>query len=64
MDYAFTQGIIDINPVARMNAVFMNPVTQNRPALPPSDLHRVMKAISMVSSMFNRMAVIDNDKAC
>ena len=59
MDYAFTQGIIDINPVARMNAIFMNPVTQHRPALLPTELPRVMKAISMANIEIQTRCLIE-----
>lgn len=59
MDYAVTQDIIDINPVVRMSTVFKSPVTKNQPSLPPSELPRVMKAISMASIELQTRCLIE-----
>lgn len=42
-----------------MNAIFINPVTQHRPALPPTELPRVMKSISMVNIEIQTRCLIE-----
>jgi integrase len=59
MDYAVTQDIIDINPVVRMSTVFKTPITKNQPSLPPSELPRVMKALSLANIELQTRCLIE-----
>lgn len=59
MDYAVTQDIIEINPTVRIGMVFKTPQVQNHPSLPPTELPRVMQAISMASITLQTRCLIE-----
>lgn len=49
MDFAVNTGLIQINPLSKMNAAFKSPKKQHLPTLKPSELPRLMQAINIAS---------------
>jgi integrase len=49
MDFAANTGVIQINPLSKMNAAFISPTKKHLPTLKPSELPRLMQAINIAS---------------
>jgi integrase len=49
MDFAANTGVIQINPLTKMNAAFRSPVKKHLPTLKPSELPRLMQTINIAS---------------
>jgi integrase len=49
MDFAANTGVIQINPLTKMNAAFKSPVKKHLPTLKPAELPRLMQSINIAS---------------
>jgi integrase len=49
MDFAVNTGVININPLSKMNAAFLTPTKKHLPTLKPSDLPRLMQTLNIAS---------------
>ena len=49
MDFAANTGVIQINPLSKINAAFKSPTKKHYPTLKPSGLPRLMQAINIAS---------------
>lgn len=59
MTYAVNNDLIEYNPTGKIGAVFKVAHKQNMPSLPPSELPRVMKAISLASIELQTRCLIE-----
>ena len=57
--YAVNNDLIEYNPTGKIEAVFKVAHKQNMPSLPPSELLRVMKAISLASIVLQTRCLIE-----
>ena len=59
MTYAVNNDLIEYNPAGKIGAVFKVAHKQNMPSLPPSELPRIMKAISLASIELQTRCLIE-----
>lgn len=59
LTHAVNKNIIEVNPTMNMGKVFKSHKKQNLPSLPPSELPRIMKAISLASIELQTRCLIE-----
>lgn len=59
MAYAVNKDIIEINPTVNMGKAFKSHKKKNLPSLPPSELPRIMKSISLASIELQTRCLIE-----